>query len=123
MAHRLEQELTERMLANDAAKVKENDNKSNTRSFGKRNKGFIAFAIMGFLVVVNLAQNSSNLQRLLSINLGGGRCKWTAPEILEGDHPLNTTTALVSYPGSGKRLTWRVLEALTGEYFHFIVLI
>ena len=53
--------------------------------------------------------------RTLSKYHGNGECEWIAPEKL-GDDPMNTTTLLVSYPGSGKRLAWRVLEALTGKF-------
>ena len=38
-----------------------------------------------------------------------------APEKMADANALNTTTLLASYPGSGKRLAWRVLEALTGK--------
>lgn len=51
--------------------------------------------------------------RYLSINLGNGECEWTAP-VTANTTKQNTTTLLVSYPGSGKRLCWRILEALTG---------
>jgi hypothetical protein len=47
--------------------------------------------------------------------LAGGKCKWIAPELLDNDNSLNTTTVLAAYPGSGKRLTWRLLEAITGS--------
>lgn len=51
--------------------------------------------------------------RDLSINLGNGNCEWTAP--VQADITKhNTTTLLASFPGSGKRLCWRVFEALTG---------
>lgn len=55
------------------------------------------------------------ISRLLSKNLGGGKCEWTAPDALERWEQDNTTTLVASYPGSGKRLTWRILEALTGS--------
>ena len=60
------------------------------------------------------AESPDGRIRYLSKDLGGGACEWTAPELLEST--LNTTTLLAAYPGSGKRLTWRLLEALTGEY-------
>jgi len=53
--------------------------------------------------------------RHLSIDLGGGgNCEVTEAEPLNTTNPVPTTTLLASYPGSGKRLTWRLLEALTG---------
>ena len=52
--------------------------------------------------------------RSLSQYLGNGQCEWLAPEKLDESHTMNTTTLLASYPGSGKRLAWRILEALTG---------
>ena len=54
--------------------------------------------------------------RSLSNYMGNGECEWIAPEKIEEENPMNTTTLLVSYPGSGKRLSWRVLEALTGKF-------
>ena len=46
----------------------------------------------------------------------GDQCKWIAPEFLStANNRKNTTLLLTSYPGSGKRLTWRMFEALTGE--------
>lgn len=53
-------------------------------------------------------------KRELSKYLGDGKCEWEAPVKPVIDHTINTTTLLTSYPGSGKRLTWRLLEALTG---------
>lgn len=53
-------------------------------------------------------------KRELSKYLGDGKCEWEAPTKPTIDHAVNTTTLLTSYPGSGKRLTWRLLEALTG---------
>lgn len=55
-----------------------------------------------------------DIARRMSKYLGGGRCEWTPPEKLDSSVPIQTTM-LVSYPGSGKRLTWRLIEALTGD--------
>eukprot|EP00957_Ditylum_brightwellii_P192740 14675868-Ditylum_brightwellii.AAC.1 len=42
-----------------------------------------------------------------------GECEWTPPEPLDpNQNPARTL--LVSYPGSGERLAWRIIEALTG---------
>lgn len=51
-----------------------------------------------------VSEEDSFLSRYLSENLGGGRCKWTAPEELDENDNSQTTTLLASYPGSGKRL-------------------
>ena len=59
--------------------------------------------------------------RYLSKNLGHGRCEWTPPEFLRNLNTANTTTVIASYPGSGKRLVWRIIEALTGEFDHFFL--
>jgi hypothetical protein len=59
-------------------------------------------------------QYPSQTYRYLSKNLGGGKCEWLPAKPL-ARNPINTTTLLASYPGSGKRLTWRILEALTGK--------
>ena len=59
--------------------------------------------------------------RALSQYLGNGECEWLAPEKIEEENPMNTTTLLVSYPGSGKRLSWRILEALTGKFHPCII--
>ncbi len=76
-------------------------------------------ALASFVVVLSLFNyigTQDKLQRFLTANLGGGKCKWQPPQQMENTtNPLNTTTLLASYPGSGKRLTWRMLEALTGE--------
>jgi len=48
------------------------------------------------------------------MNLGGGECEWTAPVPFIATETKTTRTLLASYPGSGKRLCWRMLEALTG---------
>jgi hypothetical protein len=53
--------------------------------------------------------------RSLSQYLGNGQCEWLPPDRLSETQTMNTTTLLASYPGSGKRLTWRILEALTGQ--------
>ena len=52
--------------------------------------------------------------RYLSIDLGGGKCKWTVPDY---DAPSNVTydkTLIVGFPGGDKRLLYVQMEALTG---------
>lgn len=73
----------------------------------------IVIALIPLVVLLNVARDQKRVSRFLSINLGGGACLWTPPEPLEKD--LNTTTMIASYPGSGKRLAWHLLEALTGK--------
>eukprot|EP00547_Thalassionema_nitzschioides_P006919 CAMPEP_0194200986 /NCGR_PEP_ID=MMETSP0156-20130528/1388_1 /TAXON_ID=33649 /ORGANISM="Thalassionema nitzschioides, Strain L26-B" /LENGTH=422 /DNA_ID=CAMNT_0038926071 /DNA_START=312 /DNA_END=1580 /DNA_ORIENTATION=- len=49
----------------------------------------------------------------LSIDLGGGDCKWTESFPLPLDsEPFGTLVA--SYPGGGMRVTWQQIEGLTG---------
>lgn len=62
------------------------------------------------------SSSSSFTYRYLSKNLGDGRCEWTPPEFLRNLNTFNTTTVIASYPGSGKRLVWRIIEALTGTF-------
>ena len=83
--------------------------------------GVLAIALMAALALLNVVEDE-NVHRLLTQNLGRGRCKWSAPLKMEATpNPLNTTTLLASYPGSGKRLTWRLLEALTGTAGPFFI--
>ena len=66
-------------------------------------------------IASNPARKYGDSLRSLSQYLGNGQCEWLPPESLSETHTMNTTTLLVSYPGSGKRLAWRILEALTGK--------
>jgi hypothetical protein len=88
-------------------------------SVKKSTKGIIALSILALYAILNIDELEIDLIRMsrrhLSKNLGGGKCQWTPPEPLQGENPLNHTTLIASYPGSGKRLTWRLLEALTGS--------
>ena len=61
-----------------------------------RKQGMIFVSLLFVLVCL---QNDQISQRVLSINLGGGKCQWTAPEPMDEANPLNTTTLLASYPG------------------------
>lgn len=51
--------------------------------------------------------------RFLSRPLPDGGCEWLAPDQLNATYDP-PRTMLVSYPGSGKRLVWRMIEAFTG---------
>jgi len=54
--------------------------------------------------------------RQLSIDLGDGECQWTQPTLItETDANDVEATWLAAYPGSGKRLTVKLVEALTGH--------
>ena len=64
---------------------------------------------------------NGEIQRTLSLDLGGGNCKWTQPN----DAPQNGelfSTLLVAFPGSGKRAAFMQLEGLTefkaGDDYH-----
>ena len=97
-----------------------------TKRSSKTKKGIICAILLSIYVLVNVDDSFTRrfLQetyesedgriRYLSKDLGGGACEWLAPELLS--NTLNTTTLLAAYPGSGKRLTWRLLEALTGKF-------
>mmetsp|Transcript_44592 Transcript_44592/g.65595 ORF Transcript_44592/g.65595 Transcript_44592/m.65595 type:complete len:418 (-) Transcript_44592:214-1467(-) len=67
------------------------------------------------LLSLGLMINEFNLKgyRKLSVNLGGGKCKWTLPQPL-GRNASVFGTLLASYPASGMRLLWQLLEGLTG---------
>ena len=58
--------------------------------------------------------------RELSIDLGGGECQWTQPTLItETDANDVEATWLAAYPGSGKRLTVKLVEALSGNQVSF----
>lgn len=58
--------------------------------------------------------------RELSIDLGGGDCQWTQPTLItETDANDVEATWLAAYPGSGKRLTVKLVEALSGNQVSF----
>ena len=58
--------------------------------------------------------------RELSIDLGGGECQWTQPTLItETDANDVEATWLAAYPGSGKRLTVQLVEALSGNQVSF----
>lgn len=62
---------------------------------------------------VSSSSSSSTWRRNLSINLGGGKCKWTGGvPVQEGDNVYGTLIA--SYPASGMRVTWQQTAAITG---------
>lgn len=102
-------------------KHQEEDGKSITKKKMIKRKCRVAatVALVSFVVVLSLLNNIGGegaLSRFLTVNLGGGRCIWEPAKAMDNTvNPLNTTTLLASYPGSGKRLTWRILEALTGK--------
>lgn len=81
--------------------------------------GAVTLCFCCFIATVNIVKHNQvsqlDTQRSLAINLGGGDCLWTPPEPWNSTDTLNTTTLLVGYPGSGKRLAWKFLEALTGK--------
>jgi len=91
---------------------------TNRSRIGKRERRRLTavaiLSVTAFLNVFYSAQTQQYLGRYLSTNLGGGECEWTAPVPMNAAETNTTTTLLVSYPGSGKRLCWRMLEALTG---------
>lgn len=86
---------------------------ASTRREGKKLAVVVAISVVSILIILNSTQNQQYFGRYLSTNLGNGECEWTAP-VSDEITQANTTTLLVSYPGSGKRLCWRILEALTG---------
>ena len=86
--------------------------------------GVLGFVCVAFLLAVD-SQTGGHSQyrralravdrarRDLSINLGNGACLWTPAEPLPATDDV-PRTLLASYPGSGKRFAWRVVEGLTG---------
>merc|ERR1712232_930224 len=64
-------------------------------------------------------KKSKARKRRLTIDLGDGSCQWTQAvpydESAEGkDGVVPFGTVVASYPGSGIRMTWQLIEALTG---------
>lgn len=121
--HSLEKLYTEKMLKKQRLQRRMKVSKK------MRKRGVFAISLCAVFVLMSITEESGSgmmhsvlktmfrlkNRRVLSVNLGGGKCKWTHAEIMNTTNPLNTTTLLASYPGSGKRLTWRMLEALTGK--------
>ena len=52
--------------------------------------------------------------RKLSLDLGGGKCKWTPPIYNVPDNIEFTKTIIAGFPSGDKRLTFVQMEALTG---------
>jgi hypothetical protein len=52
--------------------------------------------------------------RNLSINLGGGKCKWTPPTYDVPEDLIFHKTIIAGFPSGDKRLTFIQMEALTG---------
>lgn len=77
--------------------------------------GCLAFVVLYALNVnINMAERSRLIEeeRRLSINLGEGECLLTQATNKVAE-PGATKTILASYPGSGKRFTYSVIEGLT----------
>ena len=53
-------------------------------------------------------------QRRLSINLGGGKCKWTPPEYNVPEELEFHKTIIAGFPSGDKRMIFVQMEALTG---------
>lgn len=84
----------------------------------KTSRKLIVLAIAASLYVCNVNMNINHKARLieeerrLATWLGGSECLLTPPTKITPD--LNSTrTLLTSYPGSGKRFTYNVIEGLT----------
>lgn len=52
--------------------------------------------------------------RGLSINLGGGKCKWTPPFYRANEKTPYFKTLITGYPGGAKRIVYTQIEGLTG---------
>jgi len=84
----------------------------------KKNKAIAAIVVASLYVLmvnVNMTQRARVIteHRSLAQNLGGGLCSIT-PISEFTSAPIDAThSLLVSYPGSGKRFTWQVIQALT----------
>mmetsp|Transcript_27549 Transcript_27549/g.56435 ORF Transcript_27549/g.56435 Transcript_27549/m.56435 type:complete len:576 (-) Transcript_27549:152-1879(-) len=91
---------------------------------------YLVLAAVGTLAVLQLTslvgqvslkrdESSRNERELasrrLSTDLGNGRCAWTKAMTYSRWEPIpRPTTLFAGYPGSGKRLAWMMIEALTG---------
>mmetsp|Transcript_14667 Transcript_14667/g.20937 ORF Transcript_14667/g.20937 Transcript_14667/m.20937 type:complete len:441 (+) Transcript_14667:153-1475(+) len=58
-------------------------------------------------------EDSFEIERTLSIDLGNGNCEWTPSVDADQEKPL-FTTLVAAYPGSGKRTAFMQFEGLTG---------
>jgi len=61
--------------------------------------------------IINLGSNNNNNRRRLSKALPNGGCQLTFPEPPQPGTPI---TYAASYPGCGARMSWNLVEALTG---------
>ena len=78
---------------------------------------FLCVAITyAFMVNINLSRRARAIEeereRRLATDLGGGQCKLTPPSKVVSDEN-STKTLLASFPGSGKRFAYEVIEGLT----------
>jgi len=87
--------------------------------FFRRSMIKLIILILTLAAIISLRYNGefdrlTNSSRELSIDLGGGQCKWTAPIY---DVPTDTKffkTLIAGFPSGDKRLTFVQMEALTG---------
>eukprot|EP00957_Ditylum_brightwellii_P146420 11148494-Ditylum_brightwellii.AAC.1 len=54
----------------------------------------------------------SKVKRKISIDLGGGKCKWTDAVPAGKEHDIYGTL-FASYPAAGMRVTWQHTEAIS----------
>lgn len=72
----------------------------------------LSLAVLGiFAILATISQFF--IRHKLSIDLGGGDCRWTEAKPLPADSDPHGTL-VASYPGSGMRITWQQIEGLTG---------
>ena len=83
---------------------------SNTDAMGGVMDSSAAVDAMGDSAAV-IEENSDNQRRRLSVSLPDGGCEITWPQRPKG---FIQTSYAASYPGCGARMTWNLVEALTG---------
>jgi len=86
----------------------------------KRHKKTL-FAALAMLYIINVNMNFARRAEVLKSHrnlaqyLGGTECTIEPLAEVESASPESTKTLLASYPGSGKRFSWQVIDGLTNH--------
>jgi hypothetical protein len=88
--------------------------------FNKNNPKVVASILLLscyiFMVNINISRRTKAIElekeRQLSVDLGNGECLLTPPGTIDASEDA-TKTLLASYPGSGKRFVYQIIEGLT----------
>jgi len=88
--------------------------------FRKAKRTVLSTLLVSIIVIINVSDKGlhsyvrQTVSRGLSINLGGGKCKWTPPTYDVSTDIIFNKTIIAGFPSGDKRLTFIQMEALTG---------